>query len=211
MSDEDQREIVWRQGTDRLAEDPVFGPVVREVGPVRLRAAAEDHFASLCRTILYQQLAGKAAATIHGRFVETLDGEVTPERVLRASEEALREAGVSRSKGKALRDLAETAESGVLGLDSIGAAGNEEVVKRLTTVWGIGRWTADMFLLFQLRRPDVWPVGDLGVRSGWARIQGLAEAPSAAELEPRGEPYRPWRSAAAWYCWRAVDVIPPQE
>lgn len=208
---EDQREVVWREGTDRLVEDPDFGPVVREVGPVRLRASADDHFAALCRTILYQQLAGKVAATIHERFVETLDGEVAPERVLGTSEEALREAGVSRNKEKALRDLAAKAKSGVLALDSIGEVGNEEVADRLTTVWGIGRWTADMFLLFQLRRPDVWPVGDLGVRSGWARIQGLPEAPSAAELEPRGEPYRPWRSAAAWYCWRAVDVIPPEE
>lgn len=208
---EDRREIVWTEGTDRLARDPDFGPVVEEVGPVRLRPASEGHFAYLSRTIVYQQLAGQAAATIHGRFVDALGGEITPEGVLRASEESFRGAGVSRSKEKAIRDLAEKVRSGDLRLDDLEEAGNDEVAERLTTVWGIGRWTADMFLLFQLRRPDVWPVGDLGVRQGYARIHDLEEVPSAVELEPRGEDYRPWRSAAAWYCWRAVDVLPPEE
>lgn len=209
MSDE-AHETVWEEGTRRLADDPAFGPVVREVGPVRLRPAAEDHFPYLCRAIVYQQLGGKAASTIHGRFSAALGGRVTPERVLRATEDALRGAGLSRSKEKAIRDLAGKVDSGALGLEGLDRAENGEVVERLTTVWGIGRWTADMFLLFQLRRPDVWPVGDLGVRSGWARIHGLGEPPSARDLEPRGDPYRPWRSAAAWYCWRAADVLAPE-
>lgn len=206
---EDEMEIVWEEGTRRLSDDPHFGPVVREVGPVRLEPASEAHFPYLCRAIVYQQLAGKAAATIHGRLLEAVGDPLTPERILRAPEEAFRGAGVSRSKEKAIRDLAEKVEAGTVELESLEEAENDEIVERLTRVWGIGRWTADMFLLFQLRRPDVWPVGDLGVRSGWARIHGLEEAPSAAELAPRGADYRPWRSAAAWYCWRAVDVLDP--
>lgn len=202
-------EIVWKGGTRRLSDDPQFGPVVREVGPVRLEPAAEAHFPYLCRAVVYQQLAGKAAATIHGRLLEAVGEPLTPEAILRASEEAFRGAGVSRSKEKAIRDLAEKVETGTVDLDTLEEAGNDEIVDRLTTVWGIGQWTADMFLLFQLRRPDVWPAGDLGVRSGWARIHGLEVTPSAAELEPRGAAYRPWRSAAAWYCWRAVDVLAP--
>lgn len=201
-------ESVWREGTRTLEGDPAFGPVVREVGPVRLPVVADDRFAYLCRTIVYQQLAGRAAATIHGRLVDALDGEVTPRRLLRASGDALQEAGVSRSKGRALGDLAEKVASGALDLEGLDGLDDEQVVDRLTSVWGIGPWTARMFLLFQLRRSDVWPVGDLGVRRGWARIHGLEEPPAADELEPRGAPYRPWRSAVAWYCWRAVEVLP---
>jgi 3-methyladenine DNA glycosylase/8-oxoguanine DNA glycosylase len=202
-------EIVWEEGSRKLADDPAFGPVVRQVGPVRLRPPAEDPFAQLCRSIVYQQLAGDAARAIHGRLVEALDGSITPGGLRVASGEDLRSAGVSRSKSKALRDLADRVADGTLELDDLDTVGNDEVVRRLTTVWGIGEWTARMFLLFHLRRPDVWPAGDLGVRKGWARLHGLEEIPSAAELEPRGEPYRPWRSAAAWYCWRAVEVLAP--
>lgn len=205
----ERREIVWEEGRRHLAEDPAFGPLVRRIGPVRLRPPAEDPFVQLCRSIVYQQLAGDAARAIHGRLVEALDGSITPGGIVEASDEDLRSAGVSRSKSRALRDLAERVDHGTLDLNELSTVGNDEVVRRLTTVWGIGEWTARMFLLFQLRRPDVWPAGDLGVRKGWARLHGLEEIPSAAELEPRGEPYRPWRSAAAWYCWRAVEVLAP--
>ncbi len=203
------REIVWEEGSSHLADDSAFSRVVRRIGPVRLRPPDDDPFAQLCRSIVYQQLAGDAARAIHGRLVDALDGSVTPGGVLGASDEDLRSAGVSRSKVRALRDLAGKVDDGTLELDELYAVENDEVVRRLTAVWGIGEWTARMFLLFQLRRPDVWPVGDLGVRKGWARLHGLEEIPSAAELEPRGDPYRPWRSAAAWYCWRAVEVLAP--
>ena len=211
MSGEPELEIAWPGAHEVLKDDDAFAELVRRVGPVRLRPRAPDAFQILVRSIVYQQLAGKAAATIHGRVVEALDGVVSPEAVLAASEEALRGAGLSRSKLKAIRDLAEKSRSGEVPLDDLEDLDDEAVVERLTRVWGIGRWTAQMFLLFQLRRPDVWPVGDLGVRAGWARVHGREEPPSAGELEPLGEPYRPWRSAVAWYCWRAVDVITPGE
>lgn len=203
------RETVWPEATRLLAEDPAFGPLVERVGAVRLSPPADSHFASLVRAILYQQLAGKAAAAIHDRFVDALDGEVTPDAVRAAPDEELRGAGLSRSKLRAVRDLAEKVESGGLELDALDAEPDDVVEERLTRVWGIGRWTARMFLLGQLRRPDVWPVGDLGVRAGWARVHGLDDPPSPEELGPRGEPYRPWRSAVAWYCWRAAETTGP--
>lgn len=187
-----------------LAEHPVFGPWVERVGPIRMRRVSDPHFAYLARSIVYQQLAGKAAATIHGRFVEAVGGEVTPRLVKRASDDALRAAGLSRGKLAAIRDLTDKEKS--LELDALAWLDDDDVVERLTTVRGIGPWTAHMFLMFALRRADVWPVGDLGVRAGFARIHGLLSTPDAEELRPLAEDYRPWRSAAAWYCWRVLDL-----
>lgn len=197
------------KATAFLAEDPVFGPLVEEVGPLRIRPPLASHFAALVRAICYQQLAGAAASTIHGRFVDALDGDVSPEAVEAAPDEPLRGAGLSRSKLASIRDLAQKVGDGTVPLDDVERLTDEEVKQRLVTVRGIGPWTADMFLIFQLRRPDVWPVGDLGVRAGYAQLHGLEEPPSPKELEPLGEPYRPWRSAAAWYCWRAVETVTP--
>jgi len=177
---------------------------VARIGPPRLSRVTEPAFDYLVRAIVYQQLAGAAAATIHGRFVKALRGRVTPRAVLKAREEELRAAGLSKGKLAAVRDLAGKARG--LELDELPWAADEEVERRLTSVRGIGPWTAHMFLMFALRRPDVWPVGDLGVRAGWARIHGLGEAPRAQDLVPLGEAYRPWRSAAAWYCWRALET-----
>jgi DNA-3-methyladenine glycosylase II len=187
-----------------LSADPVFGPWVERIGPPRIWRVAEPPFDYLARAIVYQQLAGAAASTIHGRFVQALGGKVTPQRVLRAPEADLRAAGLSQGKLAALRDLAAKARG--LGLDELPLLGDDEVQRRLTSVRGIGPWTAHMFLMFFLRRADVWPAGDLGVRAGYARIHGLAEAPREKELIPLGDPYRPWRSAAAWYCWRALET-----
>lgn len=187
-----------------LAADPAFGPWVARIGPPRLRRVTGDPFSYLARAIVYQQLAGAAAATIHGRFVKVLGGQVTPRRVLRAPEEDLRGAGLSAGKLAAIRDLA--AKAPKLGLDELPWLDDAEVERRLTAVRGIGPWTAQMYLMFALRRPDVWPVGDLGVRQGYARVHRLAEAPREKEMPPLGEAYRPWRSAAAWYCWRALET-----
>lgn len=184
--------------------DPAFGPWVARIGPPRMRRVTEDAFEYLAGAIVYQQLAGAAAATIHGRFVDVLKGRVTPRAVLRAPEERLRGAGLSAGKLAAIRDLAAKAPS--LGLDELPRLPDDEVVGRLVSVRGIGPWTAQMYLLFALRRPDVWPVGDLGVRSGFARVHGLGEVPAEKQMLPLGEPYRPWRSAAAWYCWRALET-----
>ncbi|MGD2067677.1 MAG: DNA-3-methyladenine glycosylase 2 family protein [Gemmatimonadota bacterium] len=202
-------DVVWTDATERLRDDPAFGPLVEEVGPVRIRRPGPEHFPLLCRSIVYQQLAGRAASTIHGRFVDAVGGEVRPATVLGVEEDELRAAGLSKNKVRAVRDLAQKVASGEVLLDGIEGRTDEEVATALTRVWGVGRWTADMFLLFQLRRADVWPTGDLGVRNGFARVMGWDEAPSAGELELAGIGYRPWRSAVAWYCWRAVEVLTP--
>lgn len=187
-----------------LSLDPTLGPWVRKIGWPRLRRVTEPHFPYLARAIIYQQLAGAAAATIHGRFVEAVGGTVTPHAVAGADDETLRAAGLSRGKLASIRDLADKAPS--LGLDDLDRFPDEEVEARLTAVRGIGPWTAQMFLMFALRRPDVWPVGDLGVRSGYAKLHGLAEPLTGKDMIPLGDVYRPWRSAAAWYCWRALEV-----
>lgn len=202
---------VWPEATERLRGDPAFGPLVEEVGPVRLRPPRGDPFASLVAAITYQQLAGAAAVTIHGRLVEALDHDVRPATVLAAADDALRGAGLSAAKLAAIRDLAEKVSSGAVPLDDFGGESDAEIRDRLTQVRGIGPWTAQMFLMFDLRRPDVWPVGDLGVRNGLGRILDLPDPPSPAEAELIGTGYRPWRSAVAWYCWRAVETLTPDQ
>jgi DNA-3-methyladenine glycosylase II len=187
-----------------LSVDPVLGPWVRKIGWPRLRRVTDPHFPYLVRSIVYQQLAGAAAATIHGRLVEAVGGTVTPRAVGRTADGALRSAGLSQGKLAAIRDLTDK-EPG-LGLDDLEWLPDDEVQERLVSVRGIGPWTAQMFLMFALRRPDVWPVGDLGVRAGYSRLYDLADPPSQKEMVPLGEGYRPWRSAAAWYCWRALEI-----
>ena len=198
----------WAAGVERLRADPAFGPLVERVGPVLLRPYRGDAFQSLTAAIVYQQLAGKAAQTIHGRVVEALGGDVRPERVLATPDEKLRGAGLSRNKLASIRDLAEKTSTGALRLDELKGLDDRAVVDHLVQVRGVGPWTAEMYLLFDLRRPDVWPVGDLGVRSGLGRVLGWSKAPTPKETELIGTGYRPWRSAAAWYCWRAVEVLP---
>jgi 3-methyladenine DNA glycosylase/8-oxoguanine DNA glycosylase len=230
---------VWPEATARLLDDPAFGPLVERVGPVRLRPPRGAPFASLAAAIIYQQLAGAAALTIHRRFVQAVTGAgeqagdvagdtatdgsgrrpsdgvptagtgITAEAVLSTPEEALRAAGLSRAKLAAIRDLAEKNRSGEVPLRDLADLDDHAVIERLTRVRGIGPWTAHMFLLFDLRRPDVWPTGDLGVRAGLGTILGLAEPPTPAEAGWIGTGYRPWRSAVAWYCWRANDTVTP--
>ncbi len=196
---------LWTGGGRRLRKDPDFGPWVRHVGTIRVPASHDGPFFYLARAIIYQQLAGAAARTIHGRFVDALKGEVTPAKTLRVRESTLRKAGLSAAKARAVRDLATKVRSGEVVIDDLEEQTDEEIVRRLTLVKGIGPWTAQMYLMFHLHRPDVWPVLDLGVRSGFAKIHGLEDSPAAKELEPLGERYRPWRSAAAFYCWRALE------
>jgi len=185
----------------------VLRRLVAEAGPARVRPPAESHFEALVRAIVYQQLAGAAARAIHGRLIAALGGEVTPERLMSLPDEALRSAGLSGSKTASLRDLAAKILDGTVVLDPAGlrAESDAEVVARLSTVRGIGKWTAEMFLMFQLRRLDVWPTGDLGVRKGFGLAWGIP-TPTAKELEPLGDPYRPYRSVVAWYCWRAAEI-----
>ena len=193
------------------ARDPVLAALVARHGPPPLRrpVRSDRRFESLVETIVYQQLAGRAAATIHGRLLEALDGSVTPEAVLAAPDELLASAGLSRAKAASIRDLADQVSSGAVALEQIGRLSDQEVVDHLTRVRGIGPWTAQMFLLATLGRLDVWPTGDYGVRAGFARAWGLPQIPTPNQLSELGEPFRPYRSLVAWYCWRAVDQDPP--
>jgi DNA-3-methyladenine glycosylase II len=198
----------YRAAAAILAErDPVLRRLIAAAGTPRLSRPTETHFATLVRAITYQQLAGAAAAAIHGRLISALGGEVTPERLLATPTEALRSAGLSGNKTASLQDLAAKVLDGTVVLDphALRAVSDADLVARLSTVRGIGRWTAEMFLIFQLRRLDVWPTGDLGVRTGFGLAWGIP-TPTAKELEPLGDLYRPYRSVVAWYCWRAAEL-----
>ena len=191
-----------------LAErDPAIATLVDAVGLPDLRPPQGTHFQALLRSILYQQLAGAAAAAIHRRLVAALDDRVEPDAVLALSTEEMRAAGLSGNKTASIRDLAAKVTDGTVVLDGrkLSRLPDEEVITRLSTVRGIGRWTAEMFLMFQLRRIDVWPTADLGVRRGYGLAHGIP-MPSPKELEGYGDAYRPYRSVAAWYCWRAAEV-----
>ncbi len=190
------------------ARDPVLAGLIEAAGPIRIgRRGTASHFAALVEAIVYQQLAGAAARAIHGRLVAAVDGDVEPEALLSLSDETLRAVGLSTNKIRSLRDLATKVVDGtvVLAPRRLSRQSDENIVASLSTVRGIGPWTAQMFLIFRLRRLDVWPVGDLGVRQGYG-LAWKVPMPSARELEPLGEPYRPYRTVVAWYCWRAVEI-----
>ena len=203
-----RRKMTFSAAARILAErDPVIARLLEQTGPPRLRRASESHFGTLVQAIVYQQLAGRAAAAIHGRLIAALGGDVQPEALIALSDETLRAVGLSRAKVLALRDLSAKVLDGTVVLSPRGLAreSDEEIIARLSAVRGIGTWTAEMFLLFQLRRLDVWPVGDLGVRRGYG-LAWQVSTPTARELQPLGDPYRPYRSVLAWYCWRAAEL-----
>jgi DNA-3-methyladenine glycosylase II len=198
--------------SDELARRaPAFAPIVAIEGPAAMGRGRprRTHFAELARAICFQQLAGAAARSIHGRFESLYDGKPTAAAVLATDEAALRAVGLSGAKTAAIRDLAARVVDGSLPLARLGARADDDVVSALVQVRGIGRWTAEMFLMFQLGRPDVWPVDDLGVRKGYAILHRQPVMPKARDLEDLGEVLRPYRSVAAWYCWRAVSPSSP--
>ena len=191
--------------------DPVVAHLVELVGPIKFRPRNPNgHFGALVRSIVFQQLAGAAANAIHQRVVAAVGDELTPESLARAPDDALRAAGLSANKLASLRDLSAKVLDGTVVLNDSARVTDDEIIARLVTVRGIGRWTAEMFLMFQLQRPDVWPVDDYGIRKGFAAIHDLPAPPTPKALEALGEIYRPYRSTAAWYCWRAVDTLLPQ-
>jgi DNA-3-methyladenine glycosylase II len=189
--------------------DPAMARLIEAVGPPAFRAPHESGFAALVRAITFQQLAGRAASAIHGRFLAAMPDGLTPEAVLALPEPAFRTAGLSGAKTASIRDLAAKVEDGTVPLGDLEPLSDEEIVTRLSLVRGIGRWTAEMFLMFQLRRPDVWPVDDLGVRKGYGLIHRLPEPPKPKALQLLGDAYRPHRTVAAWYCWRAAETVVP--
>jgi len=188
------------------AADPKLAAFIERAGPYAPRPGQGDPLASLARAIVFQQLATRAAAAIHGRFVSAIGGVVSHEAILATDVARLRAAGLSNAKTVALLDLATKVADGTVPLEGIEALDDDEIVARLSTVRGIGRWTAEMFLLFELQRPDVWPVDDLGVRHGWRLIHGDAEPLKPKALAAEGEPFRPYRSVVALFCWHAVHV-----
>lgn len=187
--------------------DRHLASTINKVGPVRFAPTKTGHFAYLVRAIIFQQLAGRAAETIHGRVIALLEQQVTPRRILDKSAAELRAVGVSANKFLALQDLSERAHSGALALDDRELAHLEDqtIINELSGIRGIGPWTAQMFLMSQLRRLDVWPTGDLGVRRGYGLIHSAPEI-TPKELEIAAEDLRPYRSVAAVYCWRAIDL-----
>jgi DNA-3-methyladenine glycosylase II len=188
------------------AADPPMADFITGAGPLPDRPAEGDPFTSLARAIVFQQLAGRAAAAIYRRTVDAIGGRMTAQALLSVAPEQLRAAGLSNNKTLALTDLATKATDGSLALDALERLDDDVIAERLVTVRGIGRWTAEMFLLFELRRPDVWPVDDLGVRNGYSLIHGLSEMIKPRALQVEGERYRPYRSTAALYCWQAVHL-----
>jgi DNA-3-methyladenine glycosylase II len=194
--------------------DPVLGALIAQLGPDdparRRDGRPSDHYGALVRAIVGQQLSTKAARSIFGRLTERFDGRTpTPQELLDDDPEALRAAaGLSRAKVSYLRSLAEHVLSGELELERLDALPDEEVSAELIAVKGLGQWTADIFLMFHLGRPDVLPVGDLGIRRAVERAYGLAELPDPAELTRIAEPWRPHRTLACLYLWRSLDNAP---
>jgi DNA-3-methyladenine glycosylase II len=187
--------------------------IVEAHGPLdleaRRRGRPADAYGALLRSIVGQQLSTKAARTIYGRITDLFGGATpTPAALLEADPDALRAAGLSRPKISYMRDLAARVESGDLEIDRLGELGDEEVAAQLTAVKGLGQWTVDMFLIFHLGRPDILPVGDLGIRRAVERAYGHDGLPDAATLTRIAEPWRPERSLASLYLWRSLDNEP---
>jgi DNA-3-methyladenine glycosylase II len=188
---------------------------MRRVGPFKLELRPlHSPFAALAESIVYQQLHGRAAATIFGRLCERVGKGpgFTPEALLATPEPALREAGLSGAKMAALKDLAQkTREGAVPTLAEVRRLSDTELIERFTQVRGIGQWTVEMLLIFRLGRPDVLPVDDYAIRKGFMRLQGLKESPRPREVLAYGEQWRPWRTVVSWYLWRSLDLPEAQE
>lgn len=181
--------------------------IIDRIGPYRLAPATHlTHFEAVGRSIVYQQLSGKAAATIYGRVEALCEGQgLQPARVLALRDEALREAGLSRQKLTYLKDLAARVQSGEVPIDALHELGDDDVIAHLTRVKGVGRWTAQMFLMFRLGRPDVLPELDLGIQKAVQRAYRLRKLPTPDRLRKIGAPWAPYRSVACWYLWRSID------
>ena len=200
----------WDDATAHVSKrDRRIGRVIKRIPEVRLEIKPfRSPFHYLMRAIVYQQLSGKAAGTIHGRVIDLFPSkrEVTAARLLKLSDKKLRGAGLSANKLKAIRDLARRTDRGEIpSFAKLRKLDDDEIVELLTAVRGVGRWTVEMLLIFQLGRPDVLPVDDLGVRKGYAIAHGLDEMPKPKELIELAEPWRPYRTVGSWFCWRATD------
>ncbi len=205
----------FEDGVEHLrATDRTLRELIDAAGPMdiaaRKRGRPKDAYGALLRSITGQQLSVKAAASIYGRLTEYFGGATpSPEQLLAAEPEEMRAAaGLSNAKVRYLRDLAEHVQAGELELEALPGLGDEDVIAALTEVKGLGEWTAHMFLIFHLERPDVLPVGDLGVRRAIERAYGLEDMPGPEDMRRLAEPWRPWRSVASLYLWASLDNTP---
>ncbi len=187
-----------------LSKDPQLAEIINAVGQYKLNLV-KDPYESLVEAIITQQLSGKAADSISKRFREIYGRFPKPVEVVRTHHSKLRAAGLSGMKVAYIKDLSKKVESKKLRLESLKDMDDEEVIAQLTQVKGIGRWTAEMFLIFSLGRPDVLPVGDLGLRKGIQRIYSLSELPQKEEIEQLAEKWRPYRTVATWYIWKSLS------
>jgi DNA-3-methyladenine glycosylase II len=195
---------------EAASRDLVLADLVTRLGPLRHRPRDPDGpFGALVRSIVYQQLAGNAARAIHERVRAAVGETMSAEAVRATPDSALRTAGLSANKLASLRDLSAKVLDGTVVLTRTSRRSDEQLIAQLTSVRGIGRWTAEMYLLFQLRRLDVWPVDDLAVRQGYALAWKLDPPPTAKEIDPMGDRFRPYRSILARYCWAAVPLLRP--
>lgn len=187
--------------------DPKFTPIVESspLCPIGLAETERSHFESLVESVISQQLAVRAADTIHGRLVAIAGGKITPARIAKLEEMELRSVGLSGAKAKTIQGLSRAAISRDVDINKLHLLDDVKVSEQLNSLWGIGPWTVDMFMMFQLGRLDTWPTGDLGVRRGWEKIHRLKVQIEPKKLGLRGEKFRPHRSIVAWYCWRAVE------
>jgi DNA-3-methyladenine glycosylase II len=207
VADSLERDTFEKARRTLMRRDPILAPVIRKYkSRSPLDAPAVDPFSALVRTITSQQISTKAAATIHGRLVALMPGSVaTPEALVSLTDEQLRAAGLSRQKSAYLRDLGAKVTSGELPIHSLHELTDEEVIAAIVKVKGLGRWSAEMFLMFRLRRPDVLPVDDLGIVTAIQRLYKLRKKPKADRIRKIGEAWRPYRTVACWYLWRSLE------
>lgn len=197
---------------DTLKEaDPILGKVIEQVGVCKLDQVQQsgDLLYSLSRSIIYQQLSTKAATAIHQRFLQLYGSsdQITPEKILNTPDETLRSVGISRPKIIYLKELAKQVGTGLPTLEELSALDDETIVKTLTPIKGIGRWTVEMLLIFRLHRWDVLPVDDLGVRSSIFHFYQLTELPDKKTVERLGQTWKPYRTIASWYLWRGLEFV----
>ncbi|HEX3320139.1 MAG TPA: DNA-3-methyladenine glycosylase [Terriglobales bacterium] len=185
--------------------DPLLGALIEKVGPYRMEYG-EPTFHSVAEAIIYQQLNGKAAVTIFKRFTDLAGSPLTPEGILKLTDEQLRAVGLSKQKSSYVRDLAEKARTGVLDFSKLAEQSDEEVIEHLTQVKGVGVWTAHMFLMFTLRRPDVLPTGDYGIQAAMKKHYRKRKLPKPKDMEKIAKCWSPYRSVACWYLWRSLDI-----
>ena len=198
----------WQPGIEHLKNDALMSAVIERIGAPQL-GRERDAWRSLSSSIIGQQISVSAARAIRGRFAALAESDYpTPLQVLAADDEALRSVGLSRNKVLAVRDLASHLEDGRIHAARFDEMDDEAIIAELSAVRGIGRWTAQMYLLFSLQRPDVWAIDDLGLRHGVRKLHGLEAMPGKKEMESLGAIWSPWRSLASWYLWRSLENEP---